>query len=130
MNGDAARRYKEIAGLNTEAVERMREADRALVDRLAAQVLSAENALAQVSERERVARVGVELAWERAMEDLWGETWLKVEPMPEPARPTAMTAPRDADAEVGRTLEALQEALRKQSRLPRLGRREAAEPED
>lgn len=129
MNGDAARRYKEVAGLNTEAVEKLREADRALVDQLHAQVLAAENALAQVSERERVARVGVELAWERAMEDLWGETWLKVEPMPEPAKPSAVTELRDADAEVGRTLEALQEALRKPSRLPRLGRRDA-EPED
>ncbi len=122
MNGDAARRYKEIAGLNTEAVERLREADRALVERLAAEVLAAENALAQVSERERVARVGVELAWERAMEDLWGETWLKVEPMPEPARPSADIEPREADAEVGRTLEALQDALRKPSMLPRLHR--------
>lgn len=127
MNGEAARRYKEVAGLNTEAVERMREADRALADKLDQQVRATEQALAHVSERERVARVGVDIAWERAMEDLWGETWLKVGPMPEPAR--SDTTPSDADVEVGRTLEALQEALRKPSRLPRLGRREAESEE-
>lgn len=129
MNGDATRHYKQIANLNTEAVDRMREADRGLVDKLTERLLATENALAQVSERERVARVGVELAWERAMEDLWGETWLKIDSRPGPAKPTAAAVARDANAEVGHALEVLQEALRKQSMLPRLGRR-AAEPDD
>ena len=127
MNGDAARQYKDVAGLNTAAVERMREADRALVDKLAQQVLAAERALAEVSERERVARMGVELHWEAAMEELWAERWLTIEPMPQPAVPAPPMNPLECDAEVGRTYEALHEALRKPSMLPRIGRRESGE---
>lgn len=123
MNGDAARHYKEIAGLNKEAVDRMREADRALEDRLRQRMLAAENALAEVSERERVARMGVELHWEAAMEELWAERWLTIEPMPAPATPAPAMNPLECDAEVGRTYETLHEALRKPSMLPKLGRR-------
>lgn len=127
MNGDAARHYKEIAGLNKEAVDRMREADRALEDKLRQQMLAAENALAKVSERERVARMGVELHWEAAMEELWAERWLTIEPMPAPATPAPAMNPLECDAEVGRTYEALHEALRKPSMLPKLGRRGSEE---
>lgn len=123
MNGDAARHYKEIAGLNKEAYERMREADRALEDKLRQQLIAAENALAEVSERERVARMGVELHWEAAMEELWAERWLTIEPMPAPAKPAPAMNPLECDAEVGRTYEALHDALRKPSMLPKLGRR-------
>jgi hypothetical protein len=123
MNGDAARHYKDVAGLNTEAVDRMREANRALEDTLRQQVLAAERALAEVSERERVARMGVELHWEAAMEELWAERWLgPIQPMPQPAEPTPAMDPLECDAEVGRTYEALHEALRKPSVLPRIGR--------
>lgn len=123
MNGDAARHYKEIAGLNTAAYERMREADRALEDPLRRKALAAESALLEVSERERVARMGVELHWEAAMEELWAERWLTIEPMPAPAKPAPAMNPLECDAEVGRTYEALHDALRKPSMLPKLGRR-------
>lgn len=127
MNGDATRRYKDVAGLNTEAIERMREADRALVEQLDQRLRTAERALAEVSERERVARMGVELHWEAAMEELWAERWLKLEPMPQPADPAPAMNPLECDAEVGRTYEALHEALRKPSMLPRIGKRESSE---
>ncbi|HEX4224893.1 MAG TPA: hypothetical protein VHZ97_21170 [Pseudonocardiaceae bacterium] len=127
MNGDATRRYKDVAGLNTEATERMREADRALVEKLEQQLGAAERALAEVSERERVARMGVELHWEAAMEELWDERWLKLEPMPLPAVPAPAMNPLDCDTEVGDTYAALHEALRKPSMLPRIGKRESSE---
>jgi hypothetical protein len=123
VNGDAARHYKEIAGLNKEATDRMREADRALEDKLRQRMLAAENALVEVTERERVARMGVELHWEAAMEELWAERWLTIQPMPAPATPAPAMNPLECDAEVGRTYEALHEALRKPSMLPKLGRR-------
>jgi hypothetical protein len=127
VNGDATRRYKDVAGLNTEALDRMRETDRGLVDKLEQQVLVTERALAEVSERERVARMGVELHWEAAMEELWAERWLTIEPMPQPAKPAPPMDPLECDAEVGRTYEALHEALRKPTMLPRIGRRESGE---
>ncbi|HEY4022756.1 MAG TPA: hypothetical protein VGM75_28955 [Pseudonocardiaceae bacterium] len=127
MNGDATRRYKDVAGLNTEAIERMREADRALTDKLNQQLRTAEQALTEVSERERVARTVVEVHWEAAMEQLWDERWLKLESMPQPAKPAPAMDPLECDAEVGRTYAVLHEALRKPSMLPRIGRRESGE---
>jgi hypothetical protein len=124
VHGEAAARYKEIAGLNTEAVERMREADRALVDKLERRVAAAERALAEVAERERVAKMGVDLHWEVAMEELWGERWLKLEPMPGPVTPAPNMDPLQCDAEVGKSYEALHDALRKPSVLPRRTRQE------
>jgi hypothetical protein len=123
VNGDAARHYKEIAGLNKEAVDRMREADRALEDKLRRKSLTAENTLKEVSERERVARMGVELHWEAAMEELWAERWLTIQPMPAPATPPPAMDLLECDAEVGRTYAELHEALRKTSMLPKLGKR-------
>jgi hypothetical protein len=123
VNGDAARHYKQIAGLNTEAVERMREADRGLEDKLRQQLAAMERALTEVSERERVARMGVDLHWEAAIEELWAERWLTIAPMPRPAKPAPAMSPLECDAEVGRTYEALHEALRKPSLLPKRGKR-------
>lgn len=128
MNGDAARRYKEIAGLNTESVERMREHDRALVEELEKRLEQAEKALAEAAEHERVAKMGVRLHWEAAMEQLWNEHWLTVKPLPQPASPAPRMNPLECDAEVGSTYEALSDALRKPSMLPRRGGR--SEPRD
>jgi hypothetical protein len=113
MHGDAIRRYKELADINTEAVRRMRDHDRSLAEDLSRQLIEAERQLALATERERVARMGVRLHWEAAVEELWNERWLPVPPLrpaddvPEELDLTA------ADTEVGRTYEILREALRK-----------------
>jgi hypothetical protein len=126
VNGDAARRYKELAGLNTEAVRRMRERDRAVADELRAKLGEVEKALAEATARERVSKVGVRLHWESAAESLWAERWLQVGPQPEPTPPppgSTLTADV-ADAEVGRTYDALRDALRKAGLLPRRHRQD------
>jgi hypothetical protein len=126
VNGDAAARYKEIAGRNTDAVRRMRERDRAVAEELRAKLGDAERALAEATAREQVSRVGVRLHWESATEALWAERWLQVGPQPNPAPPppgSPLTADR-ADAEVGRTYDVLREALRKAGLLPRRNRLE------
>jgi hypothetical protein len=123
VNGDATRRYKEISGLNTESVERMREFDRALAEELEKRLDGVKKALAAASERERVAKMGVELHWEAAMEKLWDEHWLTMKPKPEPTSPAPKMNPLQSDAEVGNTYAALEEALRKPSMLPRRGNR-------
>jgi hypothetical protein len=126
VNGDAARRYKELAGRNTEAVRRMRERDRAVAEELRARLSDMEKALAEATARERVSRVGVRLHWESASEALWAERWLQVGPQPDPVPPppgSPVTADM-ADAEVGRTYDVLRDALRKAGLLPRRNRQD------
>lgn len=120
MNPDAVQRYKELAGYNTEAVRRMRDRDRAVAEELRKRLADVDQALAEATERERVARMSVRLHWEAAVEALWNEKWLEEVPAhPQPAEPTPGLDTLAADAEVNRTYEALREALRKPALLPR-----------
>lgn len=120
MNGgDAVRRYKELADLNTDAVQRMREHDRTVADELRARLAEVDRLLAEATARERVARMAVRLHWESAVEALWSERWLQVGPQPAPTVPPPPGLSASvADTEVGRTYEALKDALRKPALLP------------
>ncbi|HEY1572215.1 MAG TPA: hypothetical protein VGG05_12790 [Pseudonocardiaceae bacterium] len=122
MTGDAARRYKDLADLNTDAVRRMREHDRAVSEELRKTLADADKALAEAVARERVSRLSVRLHWESAAEALWAERWLQIGDEPEPVAPPSTVTPDAADAadaEVGRTYDALRDALRKQGIIPR-----------
>ena len=120
MNTDAVRQYKELAGYNTEAVRRMRDRDRAVAEDLRRRLADVDQALAEATERERVARMSVRLHWEAAVEALWNEKWLEEVPaQPEPAEPVPGLDTLAADAEVDRTYEVLRDALRKPALLPR-----------
>lgn len=121
MNGEAARRYKELADGNTEAVRRMREHDREVAEQLRRRLGETEQALAAAVARERVSKLAVRLHWESAAELLWGERWLRIGDRPEPVVPAELTpeAAERADAEVGRTYDALRDAVRKPTVLPR-----------
>jgi hypothetical protein len=122
VSGDAARRYKELADANTTAVRRMRERDRAVSEELRKTLADADKALAEAVARERVSKMSVRLHWESAAELLWEERWLPFDQQPEPVVPANLGADAAdlADAEVGRTYDALREALRKAGLLPRL----------
>lgn len=122
MTGDAARRYKELADLNTDAVQRMRERDREVSEELRRTLGDVDKALAEAVARERVSRLSVRLHWESAAEALWAERWLQIGQQPEPIEPPRTVTPDAADAadaEVGRTYDALRDALRKQSIIHR-----------
>lgn len=123
MPESAVHRYKQLAERNTEAVRRMREHDRARAEVLREAVTRSQQALALAGERERVARMGVRLHWEAAIEELWNERWLTVQPVPAPIQPAPGDDSLRCDAEVGRTYEALRAALRRPSvLLRRVGR--------
>jgi hypothetical protein len=124
---DAVRRYKDLAEVNTEAVRRMREHDRAVSEELRTRLGNADQALAEAIARERVSKVSVRLHWESAAEALWGERWLRIGSQPDAVPPVGQLAPDAADAadaEVGRTYDALRDALRKAGLLPRRHRPE------
>jgi hypothetical protein len=116
---DAIRRYKELADGNTEAVRRLREHNRAVAEKLRTRLAEVDRELAEAIERERVARLAVRLHWESAVESLWAEKWLPLEPEPDPAPPPPGMDTLRADAEVARTYDILREALRKPALLPR-----------
>ena len=121
MTGDAARRYKELAEHNTEAVARARANDRAIAERLRARLAAMEQALAEATARQRMSRINVRLHWESVSEALWGERWLRIGPQPDasPIDQGDGTTAELADAEVGRTYDALRDALRKDGLLRR-----------
>jgi len=76
-NTDAVQQYKQLAGYNTEALRRMRDRDRAVAEDLRKRLAEVDQALAEATERERVARMSVRLHWEAAVEALWNEKWLE-----------------------------------------------------
>lgn len=120
LNGnDAVRAYKELADVNTEAVARMREYNRTIAEELRTRLADVDRRLAKAAERERVARMAIRLHWESAVEALWGERWLQPGPQPDPIEPPAGLDAAKADTEVGRTYDALRDALRKPALLPR-----------
>jgi len=119
VNGDAVRRYKELADLNTAAVLRMREHNQEVVKQLNVRLAEVDAELARAIEREWLVRFTVRLNWENAVDSLWSERWLQVGPQPGPATPAPGMDMARADVEVSRTFEALQEALRKPALLPR-----------
>jgi hypothetical protein len=119
VNGDAVRRYKELADRNTEAVQRMREHDHTVAERLRVRLAEVEERLSLAIERERMARFTLRVNWENAVDMLWPERWLQVGPPPDPATPAPGLDMHRADVEVSRTFDALREALRKPALLPR-----------
>lgn len=123
MNGDAVRRYKELADQNTDAVRRMREHDRVVAEQLRKQLGELDLALFTSVARERMSNVTVRMHWESIVEALWAERWIQPGPEPEPVPPRPGLTADMADAEVERAYDALREALGTQGgRLSRLRR--------
>lgn len=110
---NAARAYREVmAGLDLAAAE-LRDADRARATALAAELVGLEDAMARTAERAALTRLGVDLAWENALESLWTESWLQLRPRPDPPpdpRPADLTA---LDEAVQTTAAELQAAVRR-----------------
>ena len=116
----AARRYKDITGGMTDAVARMRDADRQRAARLGETLPELEEAMRAASNRAALTELAVYLRWEAAMESLWSEDWMTLRPLPEP---DPRGNPRDVDyldAVVEQRYQALLEIVR---RKPLLGRR-------
>lgn len=125
MNGDAARRYKELADRNTDAMRRLREHDRAVSEQVRKRLAEADAALLQAVARVRMSSAMVRMHWESAVEALWGERWLSsFGPEPDPMTPPAGMTMNDAEAEVARAYDALQDALAKSGMLSRRPRQD------
>ncbi len=112
-------RYKEITGLATEAVERMRQQDRERAAELERELVESQGWMAQIAEQERVVQLGARLHWEAAVKALWNERWLEMTPMPTPNRSVPEHDQLHFDAEVERTFQNLEAALQRRGLLRR-----------
>ncbi|SDH01970.1 hypothetical protein SAMN05216553_114249 [Lentzea fradiae] len=78
----AVERYKEIIAIATDAAARQRKLDEVRCAELAQRIAATQQRIAEVSDRERVVRMGAHLHWESAVEQLWNERWLQMVPFP------------------------------------------------
>ena len=115
----AARRYKDIIGGMTEAVDRLRREDAERARRLAGSLTELREQMSAAVDREALTVLGVALQWESALELLWHEQWMALSPIP---KPEPAVSPRDLDyleALVTQRYETLREAVRRRSLLGR-----------
>lgn len=124
VNGDAVRRYKDLAGRNTEAMHRLREHDRVVCEQLRRRLRDAELALFQSVARERMSNVTIRMHWESVVEALWAERWLPIGQQPQAVPPPPGMTANEADADVERAYEALRDALAKAGMLSRRHRQD------
>jgi hypothetical protein len=117
----AVERYKELAGLATEAVDRMRRRDADRVAELDQALRDSQQRMALVAEQERVVRMGVRLHWEAAVEALWDERWMSVSPLPAPDESVPDLGQLHFDSELERTYQVLEDALSKRGLIRRRG---------
>jgi hypothetical protein len=80
----AARAYKEIMARLAESADELRERDRERATALARRLVDLDAAMSGAEERAALTRLGVELAWEAALEALWAESWMTLRPRPDP----------------------------------------------
>jgi hypothetical protein len=115
----AARRYKDIIGGMTEAVDRLRREDAERARQLSDSLVELHERMAAAVDREALTVLGVALQWESALELLWHEQWMTLSPMPKPD-PNALARDLDyLEALVAQRYETLREAVRRRGLLGR-----------
>lgn len=114
-------KYKEKTAEHTAAADRLREEDRRHAVDLGKRLVELDEARERATRSAAVSRAVVEIHWEAALEALWAESWLKLQPKPkvDPGA-DATTLDRlddeiarlaELDAELARRSEALHAAL-------------------
>jgi hypothetical protein len=117
----ATRRYKEIMAGITAAAEDLRERDRRRAAELRDRLIGLDDEMLRTGERARLTASVVELHWERALDLLWAESWMRLRPRPEPNPDADPDRLDEYDAEAYARADALREAVRR--RWYELGRR-------
>ena len=117
----AARRYKEILAEVTEAAGALRERDRRRAEELGEALLGLEDEMQRCGERARLSATVTQLHWERALDLLWQESWMKLRPHPAPDQEADLTRLDAYEAELHRRSDALRDVVRR--RWYNIGRR-------
>ncbi|KAA2263005.1 hypothetical protein F0L68_11135 [Solihabitans fulvus] len=112
-------RYKEIAGMAAESVDRMRRHDQERASVLDRALLESQERMARIADQERIVRLGVALHWEAAVEALWDERWMTMSPQPQPDETVPDHDQLHFDGEIERTYRALEDALQKRGLIRR-----------
>ncbi|WP_433267971.1 hypothetical protein ACQPZF_03010 [Actinosynnema sp. CS-041913] len=117
----AVERYKEVAALAGESVERMRDADRDRVRELLERLAASQDRMADLIEQEKLAQAGVRLLWEAAVDLLWEERWMRMSPVPDPDESVPPRDQRDYLIAMDVAYQALEDTSQKRGLLFRKG---------
>ncbi len=115
----ASERYKEAIGWAQQAIREIEERDAKRATQLAAEARAAHERLTRAVDDEILTWAAVRLGWEAAVDALWDERWLTITPLPRPASDAPRRPPSHFDQEMSRAVNALEDALRKRSIIPR-----------
>jgi len=109
----ATRTYKNIMARVTAAAAELREEDRRRSAELRDRLLGLEDEMLRAGERARLTESVVQLHWERALDLLWAESWMKLRPCPAPDPKADPARLEDLDAEVDHRSDELREVVRR-----------------
>jgi hypothetical protein len=115
----APRRYKEVLAEISAAAAELRERDRARAAQIRGRLVDLEDEMLRAGTRARVTAAVAQLHWERALELLWGESWMKFRPRPGPDQWADPARLEEYEAEVDRCGAALRDAVRRRWQLRR-----------
>jgi hypothetical protein len=111
--GAAAAEYKQLLAQVTETAARLREDDRRRATEIGRTLIGLEDDMERAGLRARLTTAVVQLHWERALDLLWTESWLKLRPRPGPDRRVDPALLDQFDAEVAARAEALGDVVRR-----------------
>lgn len=112
---DAARAYRDVIGELDAATAALRERERREEAVLRRRLAELAEAAGQAEQRAALARLGVELAWDRIVDELWHEAWMTLRPHPQPAPDADPAALDDLLAAAERSAEEVLEATRRRA---------------
>jgi hypothetical protein len=115
----AAREYKDVIAAVTAGYDAAEEGNAERLVVLRRRVEQLDRALRAAGDAHLLTRIGLELAWQDALDVLWGESWLDMRRFPAPEPPDGPVEPEDVRALSAR-VEELSAALRAEVQRRRL----------
>ena len=119
MRGDgmdeapAVQRYKDVVAGLSAAADDLREQDRLRAAELARRLVDLDAAMARAGQRAALSLFAAEMAWERALDALWQESWMTLRRRPSPDGSADPARLNDLDLEVERAGAELAAAVRR-----------------
>ena len=109
----AVQRYKDVVADLSAAADDLRERDQLRAADLARQLVDLDAVMTRAGQRAALSLFAAEMAWERALDALWQESWMTLRRRPSPAGSANPARLDDLDLEVERAAAELADAVRR-----------------